>query len=100
MKKIMTATLGMLAFASIASADEYVNGYFRKDGTYVQPHYRSSPNSTKMDNYSSQGNVNPYTGERGSQRNEYSNPPAYNNPYGSTYKYNNPYRNTYKSYGK
>jgi hypothetical protein len=24
-----------------AGADTYVDGYFRKDGTYVQPHYRA-----------------------------------------------------------
>lgn len=86
MKKAIILVAALLAFASIASADEYVNGYFRKDGTYVQPHYKSSPNSSKWDNYSSQGNTNPYTGEKGSQRNEYSSPPAYNNPYGTTYK--------------
>ena len=31
-----------------ASAQVHVNGYYRKDGTYVQPHYRSSPNSTEV----------------------------------------------------
>jgi opacity protein-like surface antigen len=65
--------------ATTAIADEIVNGYMRQDGTYVQPHFRSSPNSTKIDNYSSQGNTNPYTGERGSQRNE-------DNPYGQSQK--------------
>ena len=37
-----------------AFADEYVQGYFRKDGTYVQPHVRSSPNANRWDNRSSQ----------------------------------------------
>jgi hypothetical protein len=27
-----------------------VNGYYRKDGTYVKPHVRTTPNSTKTDN--------------------------------------------------
>lgn len=45
-----------------------VEGYYRKDGTCVQPHYRSSPNSTKLDNYSSKGNVNPYTGVEGTKK--------------------------------
>ena len=52
-------------FASSAFADVYVRGYTRSDGTYVQPHYRSSPNSTTLDNYSTRGNTNPYTGKRG-----------------------------------
>jgi hypothetical protein len=42
-----------------------VKGYFRKDGTYVQPHYRSAPDGIKSNNWSYCGNVNPYTGEVG-----------------------------------
>ncbi len=40
-----------------------VNGYYRKNGTYVEPHYRSSPNSNPFDNYSYPGNTNPFTGK-------------------------------------
>lgn len=47
--------------------DTYVRGYTRKDGTYVKPHYRTSPNSTRNDNYSTKGNINPYTGEYGTK---------------------------------
>lgn len=71
-----------LVFAAVISssamADTYVQGHVRSDGTYVQGHYRSDANSSRYDNYSSQGNINPYTGERGSQRNEYSATPQYN----------------------
>ena len=42
-----------------------VKGYYRKDGTYVRPHYRTAPNSTNRDNFSTRGNVNPYTGKPG-----------------------------------
>jgi hypothetical protein len=75
-----------------------VNGYIRKDGTYVQPYMRSSPNAYKFDNYSSQGNTNPYTGQRGYAPNEFStprlpSPTPYSNPYGNTYS------NPYGSYG-
>lgn len=88
----MKAALLLLVLASTpALADQYVNGYVRSDGTYVQGHYRSDSNSTKYDNYSSQGNTNPYTGQRGSQGSEFSNPPSWNtnsNPYGNTYNYN------------
>ena len=68
----------MLVSGICFSADTYVNGYTRQNGTYVQPHYQAAPNQYRYDNYSSQGNVNPYTGKAGTQRNEYSNPPAYN----------------------
>jgi hypothetical protein len=47
--------------------DTSVRGYTRKDGTYVQPHMRTAPNSSKLDNYSTKGNVNPYTGKEGTQ---------------------------------
>src|SRR5262249_15067893 len=45
----------------------YVRGYVRKDGTYVQPHYRSAPDGNFYNNWSTTGNVNPYTGEPGTK---------------------------------
>ena len=45
--------------------DVAVDGYYKSNGTYVQPHHRSSPNNTTSDNYSHKGNVNPYTGQKG-----------------------------------
>jgi len=68
MRAILATALACLSIATstISFADEFVRGYVRKDGTYVQPHYRSSPNRSTLDNYSTRGNVNPYTGERGS----------------------------------
>lgn len=39
-------------FTGISSAgDVYVNGYYRADGTYVQPHYRSAPDGNRFNNY-------------------------------------------------
>lgn len=42
-----------------------VSGYFRKDGTYVDPHKRTSPDGRVDNNWSTDGNVNPYTGKVG-----------------------------------
>ncbi len=76
---IASAALGLLFMATTALAqDVYVNGYYRSDGTYVQPYYRTAPNNTILDNYSTKGNVNPYTGQPGTV-NPYS---GSNNPYG------------------
>jgi len=36
----------------IVNARVSVGGYYRSNGTYVQPYYRSSPNVYKWDNYS------------------------------------------------
>lgn len=46
----------------------HVNGYQRRDGTYVREHYRSAGNSTERDNWSSKGNSNPVTGQQGSRK--------------------------------
>lgn len=83
----------ILALAAVVSApalaDQYVKGHTRSDGTYVAPYYRSSPNSVQYDNYSTKGNSNPYTGERGSQRDT-----TYDyKPYGSKRSDSNPYNN-------
>ena len=59
-------------FTSSAFADSYVNGYTKRDGTYVQGYTRSSPDSTNWNNYSTQGNVNPYTGYEGTKARDYS----------------------------
>lgn len=58
------ALLGALSFSALAG-DTHVKGYTRSDGTYVAPHYRSSPDSSKLNNWSSQGNYNPHTGATG-----------------------------------
>jgi hypothetical protein len=44
-----------------------VRPYVRRDGTSVAPHRRSMPNHTTQDNWSTKGNVTPYTGKRGSR---------------------------------
>lgn len=56
-----------VAVLNVESVDaaQRVKGYFKKNGTYVQPYYRSDPNKSKFDNYSTKGNINPYTGKKG-----------------------------------
>lgn len=77
--KLLIATVLMLS--SAAALADYQQGYYRKDGTYVQGHMKSEPDQYRYNNYGSQSNG-------GSQRDEFSNPPAYNksnplyNPYG------------------
>jgi len=40
-------------------------GYVKKSGKYVAPYQKTRANSTQYDNYSSKGNINPYTGKKG-----------------------------------
>jgi hypothetical protein len=46
-----------------SSNDVDVKGYYRKDGTYVQPYSRTKPDSTLSNNYGYRGNYNPNTGK-------------------------------------
>ncbi|HVW50815.1 MAG TPA: hypothetical protein VHC91_10540 [Trinickia sp.] len=46
-------------------SDEQVSGYTRSNGTYVQPYHRTAPDSNPYNNYSTRGNLNPYTGRPG-----------------------------------
>jgi len=45
-----------------------VEGYTRRDGSYVAPHQRSMPDGSANNNWSTKGNLNPYTGKAGTQR--------------------------------
>jgi hypothetical protein len=47
-------------------SSHYTHGYYRHDGTYVHGYHATNPNSTGTDNYSTRGNVNPWTGQPGS----------------------------------
>lgn len=53
------------ANAQVNPSSTYVSGYTKSDGTYVSGHYKTTPNSTNRDNYTTKPNVNPYTGSKG-----------------------------------
>jgi len=44
-----------------------VRGYFKRDGRYVQPHFRSNPDRSYNNNWSRRGNLNPFNGRRGNK---------------------------------
>lgn len=59
--------LSLLTLPAMASGSHSVRGHTTKNGTYVQPHHATNPDNTKSNNYSHQGNVNPYNGKVGSK---------------------------------
>lgn len=64
----MKATIVVLLVFICTTAfarDVYVKSYVRKDGGFVQEHYRTSPDGNVYNNYSTKGNINPYTGKAG-----------------------------------
>jgi hypothetical protein len=85
MKKLLSLLLlcPVLCFArGVSGGSVYVQGYTKSNGTYVQPYYRSAPDGNFYNNWSTVGNINPYTGKEGTK--------TENNNVGSGY-YNNPY---------
>ena len=61
MRKIfLTIFFLIVSFLTFVS-DLFIDGYYRSDGTYVKPHYRSRPDNSFENNYSSYGNTNPWT---------------------------------------
>lgn len=69
----------ILIFTLQAVAQVKVRGYYRKNGTYVRPHYRSNPDGNPKNNWSYPGNTNPYTGKTAT-----GNPNTYLNKYNSS----------------
>jgi len=97
--KTIVILSAILLTTAVSYADEYVQGYMKKDGTFVQPHYRSSPDSSYNNNYSTSGNTNPYTGQKGSESQTWNDrsPESNRQTYGdSNYNTNT---NNYGTYG-
>ena len=70
MKKIalvlnLACFLIVTSFLPVFASHTRVNGYYKSNGTYVNGYNRTSPNSTKLDNFSTKGNLNPYTSKTG-----------------------------------
>ena len=88
MRLAFVSAIGLLLLGGEVSAQgtTYQPGYMRRDGTYVAPHYRSAPDGNRYNNWSSQPNVNPYTGQRGTV--DPYRPPSY----APSNLYANPYR--------
>lgn len=73
MKKSATIFLIFLIFALgifsfVEARTTKVRGYYKpRTGSYVQPHYKTSPNKSRFDNWSTKWNYNPYTGKKGTK---------------------------------
>lgn len=73
---VIAAALGICTAAAVqakgnnhsSGGSHSVSGHVTKNGTYVAPHHATNPNSTKSDNWSQKGNVNPYTGKEGTKQ--------------------------------
>jgi hypothetical protein len=119
MKSLLLLVICLFSFilkssAQVNPSSVYVSGYTRSDGTYVQGYYKTPPNSTINDNYTTKPNVNPYTGVAGTIQPTtststttpkyttptyttptYTTPTVYTGPNGGTYYINSAGNKTY-----
>ena len=70
MKKIivLSIVLSFIFAFSVLSAEAAVRvrGYYKPStGSFVMPHYRSNPDSSRFNNWSTKGNYNLFTGKKG-----------------------------------
>lgn len=66
-KRLMLLVVAMSVVSVCVAKTVRVKGSVSKSGQYREPHIRTSPNRTKLDNYSTKGNSNPYTGKKGTK---------------------------------
>ncbi len=60
---VLLISLTIWSNQTLAGGRNHVRSYYRKDGTYVQGHYRTNPDHSKFNNYGTPGNWNPNKGE-------------------------------------
>jgi len=64
-KAIAVFALVAMTVTGATAQSVQVRGHTTRNGTYVPPHVRTAPNSTRTDNWSSTPNTNPYNGKAG-----------------------------------
>lgn len=63
---VFLMTIFAAAPISVEARTTRARGYYKPStGAYVAPHYKTTPNKSKFDNFSTKGNYNPYTGKKG-----------------------------------
>jgi hypothetical protein len=66
---LLATALALACAAPLAEASAQAStqrrGYVTRNGVYVPPSQQTKPDGTKANNWSTRGNVNPYTGRPG-----------------------------------
>lgn len=76
MKNLILIFLLSIAFnySLKAQTSHMQSGYYKPStGKYVMPHMKTEINNTNLDNFSTKGNTNIYTGQNGSRAQDFSN---------------------------
>ena len=67
MSKLVALLITCLVCSVAIARPTTTKGYVKKNGAYVAPHAKTTPDKTKNNNYSARGNVNPTTGKEGTK---------------------------------
>ena len=67
MKMLIAVVVASLTCSVAVGKTTMTKGFVKKNGTYVAPHYKTTPDKTKNNNYSTRGNANPMTGKEGTK---------------------------------
>ena len=65
---LLTITLALTSLPAFASGSHSRKAYIRRDGVFVAPGRATNPDRSRINNYSHQGNTNPYSGKRGRKK--------------------------------
>lgn len=65
MKTLLLLFVIFIPNLGVAQTIQYINPYFRTNGTYVPGHYKTTRDNNIYNNWSTRGNSNPFTGRRG-----------------------------------
>jgi hypothetical protein len=55
----------VLAAFQAAAGSHHVRGHLTRKGSYVAAHGQTNADRSKLNNWSTKGNLNPYTGKKG-----------------------------------
>ena len=65
MKHAVFAIIALAGSSAVAHPAHAVRGFLKSNGTYFAPHHQTNPDATTRNNFSTRGNINPYTGHAG-----------------------------------
>ena len=87
----LISAVAMFSTNAFAQGITTQKAYIKRDGTYVAPTFKTKNDGKMYNNYSTKGNVNPFSGKVGTKRDTQAFP-IYNPPKSTSYKAYKPKR--------
>jgi uncharacterized protein YxeA len=68
MKKLMVVIILSIITVTCFGATLVKGHYNKKTGKYINTYYKTRSDHSRLNNYSTKGNVNPFTGKKGDKK--------------------------------